>query len=93
MCPSSCSPPVSVPAMALEKHIGEDTVIVARDLGAVKLAERYGSVLGRTMVIVRKTGHLGTEVSVEEVVGDVAGRHVVIVDDMISTGGTIRGRC
>lgn len=81
---------VPVLAKALEKHIGEETVIVAPDLGAVKLAEHYGSVLGRTVVIVRKTRHSGTEVSVEEVVGDVAGRHVVIVDDMISTGATIR---
>ncbi|HSJ85433.1 MAG TPA: ribose-phosphate pyrophosphokinase [Acidimicrobiia bacterium] len=81
---------VPVLARALEKHIGEDTVIVAPDLGAVKLAEHYGSALGRTVVIVRKTRHSGTEVSVEEVVGDVVGRHVVIVDDMISTGATIR---
>jgi ribose-phosphate pyrophosphokinase len=81
---------VPVLAKALEKHIGEDTVIVAPDLGAVKLAEHYGSVLGRPVVIVRKIRHSGTEVSVEEVVGDVAGRHVVIVDDMISTGATIR---
>jgi ribose-phosphate pyrophosphokinase len=81
---------VPVLAMSLQQHLGEDTVIVAPDLGAVKLAEHYGSILGRTVVIVRKTRHSGTEVSVEEVVGDVAGRPVVIVDDMISTGATIR---
>lgn len=81
---------VPVLARPLKKHIGDDTVIVAPDLGAVKLAEHYGSVLDKTVVIVHKTRHSGTEVSVEEVVGDVAGRHVVIVDDMISTGATIR---
>lgn len=82
----------AVPTLArgLEEHITEDTVIVAPDLGAVKLAEHYGTLLGKTVVIVRKTRHSGSEVSVEEVVGDVAGRHVVIVDDMISTGATIR---
>lgn len=81
---------VPVLARALEEHIREDTVIVAPDLGAVKLAEHYGSILGKTVIIVHKTRHSGTEVSVEEVVGEVAGRHVVIVDDMISTGATIR---
>lgn len=81
---------VPVLATALKAHIDEASVIVAPDLGAVKLAEHYGSVLGRAVVIVRKTRHSGTEVSVQEVVGDVAGRHVVIVDDMISTGATIR---
>jgi ribose-phosphate pyrophosphokinase len=82
----------AVPTLAreLEEDISEDTVIVAPDLGAVKLAEHYGSVLGKPVVIVRKTRHSGSEVSVEEVVGDVAGRPVVIVDDMISTGATIR---
>jgi ribose-phosphate pyrophosphokinase len=82
----------AVPTLAreLEEDISEDTVIVAPDLGAVKLAEHYGSVLGKPVVIVRKTRHSGSEVSVDEVVGDVAGRPVVIVDDMISTGATIR---
>jgi ribose-phosphate pyrophosphokinase len=77
-------------AGALEQDMGEDTVIVAPDLGAVKLAEHYGSLLGKQVVIVRKTRHSGSEVSVEEVAGDVAGKPVVIVDDMISTGATIR---
>lgn len=81
---------VPVLASALEEHISEDTMIVAPDLGAVKLAEHYGSLLGKPVVIVRKTRHSGSEVSVEEVVGDVTGRPVVIVDDMISTGATIR---
>jgi ribose-phosphate pyrophosphokinase len=81
---------VPVLAMSLQQHVSEDTVIVAPDLGAVKLAEHYGSVLDKPVVIVRKTRHSGSEVSVEEVVGDVAGRPVVIVDDMISTGATIR---
>lgn len=77
-------------AKALERHVREDALVVAPDLGAVKLAELYGSILGRTVVIVRKTRHSGSEVSVEEVVGDVAGRSLVIVDDMISTGATMR---
>lgn len=81
-----------VPALAgaLEEHMSDDTVIVSPDLGAVKLAEHYGSLLGKAVAIVRKTRHSGSEVSVKEVVGDVAGKPVVIVDDMISTGATIR---
>jgi ribose-phosphate pyrophosphokinase len=77
-------------AKALIQHIREDTVIVAPDMGAVKLAEHYGSLLDRPVVIVRKTRQSGSEVSVEEVMGDVEKRPVVIVDDMISTGATIR---
>jgi ribose-phosphate pyrophosphokinase len=66
-----------------------DAVVVAPDLGAVKLAERYAALLGRPTVIVRKRRLSGSTVRVEEVVGDVAGRTPVIVDDMITTGATI----
>lgn len=67
----------------------EDTVIVAPDLGAVKLAERYQSVLQRPVAIVHKTRISGSEVTVRSIVGDVKGRSPLIVDDMITTGGTV----
>ena len=63
-----------------------DAVVVAPDLGAVKLAERYAALLRRPTVIVRKRRLSGSTVRVEEVVGDVAGRTPVVVDDMITTG-------
>ena len=67
-----------------------DAIIVAPDLGAVKLAERYASLLRRRPVaVVRKTRVSGEEVQAQELMGDVRGRPAVIVDDMISTGRTI----
>ena len=65
------------------------TVVVAPDLGAVKLAERYASLLRLPVAIVRKSRLSGTDVHAEELVGDVSGRRTIVVDDMISTGGTI----
>jgi ribose-phosphate pyrophosphokinase len=82
----------AVPAVAaaLRTSVAEATVVVAPDLGAVKLAERYASLLGhRPVAVVRKTRTSGTSVEAHELVGDVAGRPVVMVDDMISTGATI----
>jgi ribose-phosphate pyrophosphokinase len=64
-------------------------VIVAPDFGAVKLAERYASRLRRSVAVVRKTRVTGETVEARELVGDLGGRTVVIVDDMISTGATI----
>jgi ribose-phosphate pyrophosphokinase len=80
---------VPVLAEALARTVSDDAVVVAPDLGAVKLAEHYASRLGLPVAVVRKTRVSGTEVRAEEVVGDVAGRPIVIVDDMISTGATI----
>jgi len=65
-------------------------MIVAPDLGAVKLAERYARLLHLPLAIVHKTRLSGEEVRVQNVVGDVRGRVPIVVDDMISTGGTIQ---
>jgi ribose-phosphate pyrophosphokinase len=70
--------------------VAEGSVIVAPDLGAAKLAEGYATALGRLPVaVVRKNRLSGSEVEAHELAGDVSGRPVVIVDDMISTGATI----
>ena len=92
---ATCSVPVerltAVPILAgaVADDLPEDAVVVAPDLGAVKLAERYATLLARPVVIVRKTRVSGAEVRSTELVGDVSGRAALIVDDMISTGGTI----
>ena len=82
----------AVPLLAAELRgsLGEDAVVVAPDLGAVKLAERYAALLSAPVAVVRKTRLSGLEVASHELVGDVSGRTPVLVDDMISTGATLR---
>jgi len=80
---------VSAIADTLLPAVTPDAVVVAPDLGAVKLAERYASLLGLPVVIVRKTRMSGTTVRAEELVGQVDGRPAIVVDDMISSGATI----
>ncbi len=64
-------------------------VIVAPDLGAVRIAERYAKLLQLPMAIVHKHRLSGSDVRAGQVVGDVKGRLPIVVDDMITTGGTI----
>lgn len=66
-----------------------ESIIVAPDLGAVKLAERYARMLHMPIAVVNKTRVSGEEVEAKGIVGDVRGRPILIVDDMITTGGTI----
>jgi ribose-phosphate pyrophosphokinase len=80
---------VPVLAAALARTVPDRAVLVAPDLGAVKLAERYASLLGLSVAVVRKTRVSGTRVRAKELIGDVEGRPTVVVDDMISTGATI----
>jgi ribose-phosphate pyrophosphokinase len=80
---------VGLLAAAVQGILPDNGVIVAPDLGAVKLAERYARILRLPMAIVHKTRISGEAVQVRGVVGDVRGRSPIVVDDMISTGGTI----
>lgn len=80
---------VPVLAAALRPVVAEAAVVVAPDLGAVKLAERYASLLRRPVAVVRKSRVSGGLVEAHDLVGDVGGRPAVIIDDMITTGATI----
>jgi ribose-phosphate pyrophosphokinase len=75
----------------LHQHGGEDLVIVSPDAGRAKVAERYAQHLGADMAFIFKTRPKGTvgQVQANEVIGDVAGRRCVVIDDMIDTAGTI----
>ena len=68
-----------------------DLVIVSPDAGRVKVAERYAMQLGADLAIVhkRRSHSAFNTVEAKEVVGEVAGKVCVIVDDMIDTAGTI----
>lgn len=74
---------------ALRARVREDAVVVAPDLGAVKLAEACSRLLGLPMAVVSKVRSSPEQVAARSVVGDVRRKRPVIVDDMISTGATI----
>jgi ribose-phosphate pyrophosphokinase len=80
---------VPILAEALRSSVQRNAVIVSPDVGAVKMAERYAKLLDLPVAIIHKTRISGAEVSVRRIVGDVCAKEVVIVDDMITTGGTI----
>jgi ribose-phosphate pyrophosphokinase len=74
---------------AVGSKLPRPLVVVAPDIGATKLAEAHAARLDAEVAIVRKTRVTATHVRAETVMGSVEGRTAVIVDDMISTGGTI----
>lgn len=75
--------------VAALRPLPDSAVVVAPDLGATKLADRYARQLDLPVVLVHKRRLSGERVSVRGVTGDVRGRIPLVVDDMITTGGTI----
>jgi ribose-phosphate pyrophosphokinase len=75
----------------LRANASSDLVIVSPDAGRVKVAERYSQHLGADLAFIHKSRPKGTTSVVEakSVIGDVAGRHCVVIDDMIGTAGTM----
>lgn len=67
--------------------------IVAPDLGAVKRAEAFQRLLSPAapVAVVFKQRPRPDETAVVDMVGDVRGRQAILVDDIISTGGTLLG--
>jgi ribose-phosphate pyrophosphokinase len=82
---------ISLPALAkhLKSRFDKDCIIVSPDAGRVKLAERYASRLGTELAIVHKSRVRKNQAEALGVIGDVDGKHCVLVDDMIDTAGTM----
>ena len=67
----------------------EDLVIASPDVGGSKRANTYAKFLGCPLVLCNKTRARANVVATMQIIGDVAGKNVVIVDDMVDTAGTI----
>ena len=74
---------------ALRPELPPGSIVVAPDAGRVKLATEYAARLDLPLAVLHKRRDSGTETHVTHVVGEVEGRPCLIIDDMISTGGTL----
>ena len=67
----------------------EPLTVVSPDAGGVERARAFAKRLGCSLAIVDKRRKGKNEVEVLHVIGDVRGRNVIIVDDIIDTAGTL----
>jgi len=67
----------------------EDLTVVSPDVGNVKEARVYSQLLKGELAIIDKERLSGTDVRAGALIGTVEDRNVLIIDDMISSGGTI----
>jgi ribose-phosphate pyrophosphokinase len=66
-----------------------DLTIVSPDAGGVERARAYAKRVGAALAIIDKRRIAANQTEVMHIIGDVEGRNVFIVDDIIDTGGTL----
>jgi len=76
---------------AVRPELPPDVVVVSPDLGRLALATRVADELHTDAAVVHKRRVSGTESRPLQVIGDVRDRACLVVDDMVTTGGTIAG--
>ncbi|MDX1952245.1 MAG: ribose-phosphate pyrophosphokinase [Verrucomicrobiota bacterium] len=66
-----------------------DLVVVSPDVGGLKMAHAYSQVLEAGLAIVAKRRKSATEVESMDVIGDIEGKCILMVDDLTETAGTL----
>ncbi|MFO0874792.1 MAG: ribose-phosphate pyrophosphokinase [Phycisphaerales bacterium] len=66
-----------------------DLVVVSPDIGNVKMANHYAARLNAELAIIDKRRNNASQVTSRTIIGDVRDRTVLMIDDMISTAGTV----
>jgi ribose-phosphate pyrophosphokinase len=67
-----------------------DMVVISPDVGGLKMASTYADLLGVPFGFVAKRRTDATHVEAMNIVGDVAGRSVLLVDDLTESAGTLQ---
>lgn len=81
--------PILEQALKSKQMTREDMVIVAPDLGSIKIARDYANHLGVKIAVIDKLRASATKIETTMLIGDVKDKVILFVDDMISTAGTI----
>jgi ribose-phosphate pyrophosphokinase len=69
----------------------KNLVVVSPDVGGIKIARAYAKMLDCALVVIDKRRPKQNLAEVMNIIGEVEGKDVLIVDDLIDTGGTIIG--
>lgn len=67
----------------------EDVVVVSPDLGSVTRARKFADRLNAPIAIIDKRRPKANVAEIMNIIGDVKGKRVILIDDMIDTAGTI----
>jgi ribose-phosphate pyrophosphokinase len=70
-------------------HVPSDCTVVSPDAGGVERARAFAKRIGSSLAIIDKRRSKPNESEVMHVIGDVAGKNAILLDDMVDTAGTL----
>jgi len=70
------------------KNKSDNLVVVSPDAGGIKMARSYAKRLKASLVLLDKRRPNHNKAEVMNIIGDVEGKNILLVDDLIDTGGT-----
>jgi len=73
----------------MKKNYTDNTVVVSPDTGGVERARSFGKKLGASLAIIDKRREGPNEAEVMNIIGNVKGKRIIILDDMVDTAGTV----
>ncbi|MDD3287039.1 MAG: ribose-phosphate pyrophosphokinase [Bacteroidales bacterium] len=75
--------------LASESFNLDDVLFASPDVGGTKRASEYAKKLGCGFVMCYKQRNKPNEIGTMQLIGDVSGKHVILVDDIVDTGSTL----
>ena len=69
--------------------VHDDTMVVSPDVGSVARARAFAQKLNMPLAIVDKRRQKANSSEVMNIIGDVRDKHVILLDDMVDTGGSL----
>lgn len=81
--------PVIIRYLKQRNLAGDNVVVVSPDVGGIKMTHSFSKSLGSDFAIVAKARSSATEVKALNVIGEVDGRDLLLLDDMTETAGTL----
>jgi ribose-phosphate pyrophosphokinase len=73
----------------MKRNYMDNIVVVSPDTGGVERARAFGKRLGASLAIIDKRREGPNEAEVMNIIGNVEGKRIIILDDMIDTAGTV----
>ncbi len=73
------------------KHLSNNLAVISPDVGGIKMARAYANKLNASLVVSDKRRPTANVAEIAHIIGEVEGKDVLLVDDLIDTAGTFKG--